>query len=185
MHSIELSFKAFMCSRGMTIGELSKRKYGHNIKACYRKARELGLLCDLEIGLSDLRAIVMLMKLDAGPAHALRYIKTGHKRFPSWAIVEPLAVRLHQVVSVLVGYGKTVDTHYPTLNPDVASSQADPSLQVTGPKALARVRHASNELDLAGGHWPDGPSPQLQAPAQLQRELALVHGVEVDPGRAA
>ena len=140
MHSIELSFKAFMCSRGMTIGELSKKKYGHNIKACYRKARELGLLRDLEIGLSDLRAIVMLMRLDAGPAHAMRYIKTGHKRFPSWAIVQPLAVRLHQVVSALVGYGKTFDICYPTLCPDATSNHADPSLLAKRPDTPKSVR---------------------------------------------
>ena len=138
MHSIELSFKAYMCSRGMTIGDLSKRKYGHNIRACYLQARKLGVLDHFAVTCSDLQAIRMMMKLNTD--HALRYIKTGDKHFPSWAIVEPLAVRLHQVVSALVGYGKTFDTHYPTLNPDVASSHADPSLLAIRPNAPEPVR---------------------------------------------
>jgi N-acetylglutamate synthase-like GNAT family acetyltransferase len=43
MHSIELSLKAFMRLRGVTVHELRSRKYGHGIRACYRKAKELGL----------------------------------------------------------------------------------------------------------------------------------------------
>ena len=138
MLSIELSFKAYMCSRGMTIGELSKRKYGHNIRACYLQARRLGLTDHFAVTCSDLQAIRMLMKLNTD--HALRYIKTGDKRFPSWAIVEPLAVRLHQVVSVLVGYGETFDICYPTQYPHVTSSHADPSLLAKRPDAPKSVR---------------------------------------------
>lgn len=116
MHSIELSLKAYMCSRGMTVDDLAKKEYGHNLRACYRKARELGLLGDIEVDRSDLRAMVLLMKLNAGRAHALRYFERGEKHYPSWAMVEPLAVRLHQVVSSLVGYAKTFDIHYPALH---------------------------------------------------------------------
>jgi len=131
MHSIELSFKAYMCSRGMTIGDL--KNYRHNIRACYLQARRLGLTDHFAATCSDLQAIRMLMKLNAD--HALRYIKTGDKRFPSWAIVEPLAVRLHQVVSALIGYGKTFDICYPTQYPDVTSRHADPSLLTKRPDA--------------------------------------------------
>ena len=44
----------------------------------------------------------MLAELNRG--HGLRYIQTGYKQFPSWAIVEPLAVRLHQAIAPIVGY---------------------------------------------------------------------------------
>ncbi len=116
MHSIELSLKAYLCSCGMTIDKLDKKPYGHNIRKCYLKARELGLRKHFEIVCSDLQAIRMLMKLNAGRAHALRYFKRGEKHYPSWAMVEPLAVRLHQVVASLVGYAKTFDIHYPALH---------------------------------------------------------------------
>jgi hypothetical protein len=46
----------------------------------------------------------MLMLIEINKHRALRCIRTGFRRFPSWAIVEPLAVRLHQAVAPLAGY---------------------------------------------------------------------------------
>lgn len=44
LHGIDVTLKAFLrhCSR--TVRELVSRKYGHDLHACYRKAKELGLL---------------------------------------------------------------------------------------------------------------------------------------------
>ena len=33
--------------------------------------------------------------IDLNTDHVLRYIRTGYRLFPSWAVVEPFAVRLH------------------------------------------------------------------------------------------
>ncbi len=112
LHSIELSLKAYMRHHGVSIRELrSMKKYGHDIRACYRKAKELGLRDHFKMRADDMRA--MLMLIDMNTNHALRYIQTGYKQFPSWAIVEPFAVRLHQAVSKHVGFGRTFDISYP------------------------------------------------------------------------
>lgn len=113
LHSIELSLKAYLRHHGVTARELRSKKYGHDIRACYRKAKELGLRDHFKMRADDMRAMLMLIDMNAD--HALRYIRTGYRRFPSWAIVEPFAVRLHQSVSPHVGYGKTFDMAYPAI----------------------------------------------------------------------
>ena len=113
LHSIELSLKAFLRHHGVTARELRSKKYGHDIRACYRKAKELGLRNHFKMRADDMRAMLMLIDMNAD--HALRYIKTGYRRFPSWAIVEPFAVRLHQAIAPHVGFRKTFDIYYPAI----------------------------------------------------------------------
>jgi hypothetical protein len=111
LHGIELSLKAFLRHRGVSVRELrSPRHFGHDLRRCYRKAKELGLREIFRMRADDMRA--MLMLLDLNEFQGLRYIRTGLKRFPSWAIVEPFAVRLHQAVAVQVGY-KSFGISYP------------------------------------------------------------------------
>lgn len=111
LHAIELSLKAYLRHHGVTARELRSKKYGHDLKACYRKAKELGLRGQFKMCANDMRAMLMLIDMNAN--HALRYIKTGYRRFPSWAIVEPFAVRLHQAVAPHVGFRKTFDITVP------------------------------------------------------------------------
>ncbi|WP_156529203.1 hypothetical protein [Caballeronia udeis] len=101
-HGIELTLKAYLRHAGVTIRELGSKKYGHDLHACYRKAKELGLLNIFNETSNDLNAMQMLVGLN--DRHGLRYIRTGMKQFPLWSIVEPLAVRLHQAVAPVVGY---------------------------------------------------------------------------------
>lgn len=42
-HSIELSLKSFLLHRGISLRELRSGHYGHNLHACLRKGKELGL----------------------------------------------------------------------------------------------------------------------------------------------
>lgn len=115
LHSIELSLKAYLRHHGVSVRDLrSGRRFGHDISACYRKAKELGLCDCFKIREDDTRAMKML--IDMNVDQALRYIKTGFRRSPSWAIVEPFAVRLHQAVAPHVGYRKTFDIFYPTMS---------------------------------------------------------------------
>lgn len=101
VHGIELTLKAFLRHEGVSPRDLQKN-FGHNLHACHRKAKELGLRKIFKEHPSDIDAMGMLVALNE--QHALRYIKTGFKRFPMWSIVEPLAVRLHQAVSPHVGF---------------------------------------------------------------------------------
>lgn len=113
LHSIELSLKAYLRHHGVTARELRSRAYGHDIRVCYRKAKELGLLDHFRMRADDMRAMLLLIDMNAD--HALRYIRTGYRRFPSWAIVEPFAVRLHQAVAPHVGFQRTFDIVYPAI----------------------------------------------------------------------
>ena len=101
-HGIELCLKAYLRHKGLTPRQLASKAYGHDIHACYRKAKELGLLDVFKEHANDIRAMQLLAGLNVG--HGLRYIKTGAKEFPLWGIVGPLAVRLHQAVAPLVGF---------------------------------------------------------------------------------
>lgn len=110
VHGIELTLKAYLLHRGVTLETLSERKYGHSLHRCYRKAKELGLLERFKEHQNDVDAMWMLEELNKD--HSLRYIKTGMKHFPLWSLVKPLAVRLHQAVAPLVGY-ESFDVSFP------------------------------------------------------------------------
>lgn len=110
MHGIELTLKAYLRYHGMTTRSLrNPREYGHDLQLCFRKAKELGLHDIYRMREGDEKAMGLLSALNVD--QGLRYIRKGWKEFPSWAIVEPLAVRLHQAVAPLVGY-KTFNVHF-------------------------------------------------------------------------
>ena len=101
LHGIELTLKAFLRHKGVSVKDLQK-KFGHDLHACHRKAKELGLNDVFNERPVDADARRMLVGLN--DQQGLRYIKTGMKHFPLWSIVEPLAVRLHQAVAPIVGF---------------------------------------------------------------------------------
>ncbi|KVF71609.1 hypothetical protein WS75_21825 [Burkholderia sp. FL-7-2-10-S1-D7] len=101
-HGIELTLKAYLRQHGTTVRELGSKKYGHDLHACYRAAKQLDLLRIFDEKQADRNAMELLAGLN--DRHGLRYIRTGMKQFPLWSIVEPLAVRLHQAVAPVVGY---------------------------------------------------------------------------------
>jgi hypothetical protein len=101
LHGIELTLKACLRHKGISVKDLQK-KFGHDLHACHRKAKELGLHEIFKERPVDADAMRMLVGLN--DAQGLRYIKTGMKHFPLWSIVEPLAVRLHQAVAANVGF---------------------------------------------------------------------------------
>lgn len=101
LHGIELTLKAFLRHKGVSVKDLQK-KFGHDLNACHRKAKELGLNDLFKERPVDADAMRMLVGLN--DQQGLRYIKTGMKHFPLWSIVEPLAVRLHQAVAPVVGF---------------------------------------------------------------------------------
>ncbi|WP_250504282.1 hypothetical protein [Caballeronia sp. AZ7_KS35] len=101
-HGIELTLKAYLRHKGFTLRELRSGKYGHDLHACYRQAKQLKLRDIFKETQDDINAMELLVALNVD--HGLRYIQTGYKQFPLWSIVEPLAVRMHQAVAPLVGY---------------------------------------------------------------------------------
>ncbi|WP_233890104.1 hypothetical protein [Paraburkholderia flagellata] len=120
-HGVELTLKAYLRHSGVTVRELGSKKYGHDLHACYRKAKELGLLKIFKETPDDLIAMRMLVGLN--DRHGLRYIRTGMKQFPLWSIVEPLAVRLHQAVAPAVGYRSFAKTYGSGNPPPITHSE--------------------------------------------------------------
>jgi hypothetical protein len=110
LHGIELTLKSFLRHKGVTAKELRGQKYGHDLHACHKKAKELGLLSIFKEQANDTDAMRMLVGLNEH--QGLRYIKTGMKQFPLWSLVEPLAVRLHQAVAAEVGYKSFTVTYH-------------------------------------------------------------------------
>ncbi|WP_321820902.1 MULTISPECIES: hypothetical protein [unclassified Burkholderia] len=108
-HGIELTLKSYLRHAGMTVRELRKKQYGHDLHACYRKSKELGLLSIFKETDRDVTAMELLVRLNLD--HGLRYIQTGMKHFPLWSIVEPLAVRLHQAIAPAVGFHSFTKTY--------------------------------------------------------------------------
>lgn len=100
-HALELTLKAFLRGKGLSVDEISSRALGHDLLALHTKALELGLPELYQLTEEDASALQLLA--DLNERHQLRYIETGAKTFPSWAIAEPLAVRLHQAVAPFVG----------------------------------------------------------------------------------
>lgn len=102
LHGIELTLKAYLRYKGLSVKELSSKSFGHDIHALHRKAKEMGLGEVFKETPEDAKAMRLLIDLNAG--QGLRYMRTGVKEFPYWSIVEPLAIRLHQGVAPLVGF---------------------------------------------------------------------------------
>jgi len=113
LHGVELTLKSFLLHKGLTAKELRGSKYGHDLHACNKKAKELGLHSVFKEYPSDDKAMRLLVALNEH--QGLRYINIGMKHFPLWSIVEPFAVRLHQSVALEVGY-KSFNKTYPYLN---------------------------------------------------------------------
>ena len=100
-HSIELALKAYLLNHGGTLHELrSKTKYGHDLHAAQRKAKELGL--SLDCVPAEENAIELLNTLYS--TKQLEYIVTGTKYIPRFDLVESFANKLIRAVSEDVGY---------------------------------------------------------------------------------
>ncbi|MBN3761204.1 hypothetical protein G3O01_10280 [Burkholderia sp. Ac-20365] len=105
MHGVELSLKAFLMCQGM-----APKQFGHNLRTLYETAQKHGLFDVYKPRASDDEAIGLLVDLNAD--QGLRYMREGEKDFPSFGIVEPLAVRLHQAIAPVVGYERTFNVHF-------------------------------------------------------------------------
>ena len=103
-HGIELSLKSYLMHEGATIRDL--RRLGHDLHSALRKAKELGLYEVIRLTQAEEGALELLN--DLYRAKELEYIRTGLKHFPLFALVEKAAIRLHNAVSLHVGFGVTL-----------------------------------------------------------------------------
>jgi len=108
--SIELSLKAFLLHRGVSLREL-RRDFGHALHRSLRKAKELGLLDVVRLSDEDLAAIELLDALYS--TKQLQYIVTGAKTFPVFGPLERVSLRLAHDIGRAVGYAPPNIPHAP------------------------------------------------------------------------
>ena len=99
--AIELSLKAFLLNRGVTLRELRKN-HGHELCSSLRKAKELGLLSLVRITDEEQSVIELLDDLYA--SKQLQYIVTGVKTFPVFGPLERVALKLINAIGHEVGF---------------------------------------------------------------------------------
>lgn len=101
-HSIELSLKAYLLQKGVSLRDLRGKKYGHSLHCCIRKAKELGLSSIVELSPQEYGAFELLDDLYS--TKQLEYIVTGPKHFPIFGLVERFASKLFNAVAKETGY---------------------------------------------------------------------------------
>ena len=100
-HGLELTFKAFLLHKGMTVEVLGRRPFGHNLERLRREAKIYGL-DELYSGkAAELRALIILDALNK--RNQQRYIETGSTISLPWDEAEQYAVQLHQRVANMLG----------------------------------------------------------------------------------
>lgn len=104
-HSIELSLKAYLLSQGATLRQV--RNLNHDLHACMRKAKELGLLSHAQFSSPEEGALEILNDLYS--TKQLEYIVTGAKQFPLFGLVELFSARLFNAVAGIVGFKQRFD----------------------------------------------------------------------------
>mgnify|MGYP006281666269 FL=1 len=101
-HSIELALKAYLLRHGVSLRDLKRPgKFGHDLEACFRKAKELGLLSfvdftDVEVG--AMRALNALYH-----SRQLNYFVAGPKQVPAFGSVQSFCEKL--IAGVAKGFG--------------------------------------------------------------------------------
>ncbi|MGJ0517116.1 MAG: hypothetical protein ACR65O_15335 [Methylomicrobium sp.] len=101
-HSMELCLKAYLAFHGVPLHELRSKKYGHDLKKCLKKAKELGLNVHVSLDDGELHAFEVLNELYS--TKQLNYIVTGAKQFPVFGPIETACKKLLNAICPLVGY---------------------------------------------------------------------------------
>lgn len=104
-HSIELTLKAFLLQKGVTLKKL--RSLGHDLHASLRKAKELELLKIVQFTDQEQGALEILNALYS--TKQLEYVVTGAKQFPIFGLLETFSARLFNAVAANVGFNKRFD----------------------------------------------------------------------------
>jgi HEPN domain len=99
--SIELSLKAYLLQRGVSLTKL-RTKLGHNLHKLLRKAKELDLKNLVELTEEELNTIEILNVLYT--TKQLQYIVTGAKTFPVFGPLQTAAKKLVLAICTEVGF---------------------------------------------------------------------------------
>ncbi|MEQ1595473.1 MAG: hypothetical protein ABL985_10285 [Casimicrobium sp.] len=100
--SIEIAAKAYLLEKGLTLANLRRAPFGHDLCGCLDRANELGLSVLLDPHPADLGAVALLN--DLYKSRRLQYIRTGLVNVPDFKLIERFAEALIRSVSGVVGY---------------------------------------------------------------------------------
>lgn len=101
-HAIELSLKAYLASKGVSLKDLALKPYGHDLEACFEKAKDLNLGVIVAFESGEIEGMRVLNTLHC--TKQLNYIVTGAKTFPVFGPIQRFAERLLAAVGPHVGY---------------------------------------------------------------------------------
>ena len=91
-HSIELSLKAFLAARGVSVADLKSRKYGHDLKALLTEARKRRLGLEVKLTPVDI-GVIKLLNFDY-VAKRFEYRETGVYHLPLINLAEEVTLKL-------------------------------------------------------------------------------------------
>lgn len=129
-HSIGLGLKAFLRSRGATLGALEN--LGHDLKSLHREAMRMHLSW-LWPEAGTCKGIIHCLA-DANTGHAFRYIVNGHNSVPQWFLVQGAA------------YGLTAATYKHCLRRTFGRTQGKQLEQTHAGLRKSQLTHESAEL---------------------------------------
>jgi hypothetical protein len=101
-HAIELSLKAFLAAKRVSLKELASKKYGHDLWKLFQRANELGLNVIVKLEDDQIKGLKVLNDLYC--TKQLNYIVTGEKTFPTFGAIQSFTERLIEAVGRHVGY---------------------------------------------------------------------------------
>lgn len=101
-HSIELSLKAFLAARGVSLADLKSRKFGHDLNALLIEARKRRLGLQVKLSRIDVE-VIKLLNFDY-VAKRFEYRETGVYHLPLINLAEDVT---HKLVKGLKNYCET------------------------------------------------------------------------------
>lgn len=102
-HGLELTFKAFLLSKGVTLAHLRKQ-LGHDLEKAFSasKEKELGALLQWHA----LEETVLTMLNAMYSSKELEYIVTGVKQIPHYPWLQNFSIKLFDAVAASIGFRK-------------------------------------------------------------------------------
>ncbi len=91
-HSVELSLKAFLRAKGMSVNELASKGYGHNLESLLRESKRRKLGVAVRLKKADVDAILLLNQ--SYKPKELEYIVTGYRQLPAYDVLAACATKL-------------------------------------------------------------------------------------------
>jgi hypothetical protein len=93
-HSIELSLKAFLLARGISVSVLRLKPYGHNLESLLKEARRRRLGTMVKLSTQEVTAVNVLN--DCYSVKEFEYAVTGVRHLPPYALVHAVAAKLNE-----------------------------------------------------------------------------------------